>query len=114
MARCEDESRLWYSFLGHVNFKVMRLMSTTNMVLGMPAIQPEEVCTACLMSKKTRKTFPSQLNFIATAPLELIHSDLCGPLLACTPKGNKCNFVLTDDYSHVMWTFLLKNKSEIF
>lgn len=83
------------------------------MVLGMPTIkQPNEVCIGCLMSKQTRRPFPSQSKFTATAPLELVHGDLCGPISTCTPGGNKYIFVLIDDFSRVMWTYLLKNKSE--
>lgn len=64
------------------------------------------------MSKQTRRPFPSQSKFTATAPLELVHGDLCGPISTCTPGGNKYIFVLIDDFSRVMWTYLLKNKSE--
>lgn len=113
MTRCDNESWLWHSRLGHVNFKAMKLMSSTNMVHGMPIInKPDDVCTRCLMSKKVRKKFPSQSNFAATAPLELVHGDLCGPITPCTPRGNKYIFVLIDDFYRVMWTYLLKNKSE--
>ncbi|XP_074363905.1 uncharacterized protein LOC141704579, partial [Apium graveolens] len=86
IARCENENWLWHSRLGHVNFKAMKLMSSTNMVHGMPAInQPDEICTGCLMSKQIRKMFPNQSKFSATIPLELVHGDLCGPITPCTP-----------------------------
>lgn len=52
LAKCEGDSWLWHARLGHLNFKAMKLMSTNNMVLGMPAVkQPDEVCAGCLMSK---------------------------------------------------------------
>lgn len=90
-------------------------MSTTNMVYGMPAInQPKDVCIGCLMLKQTRKTFSNQSKFSATEPLELVHGDLYGPITPCTPGGDKYIFVLIDDFSRVMWTYLLKNKSEAF
>lgn len=113
--RYDNENWLWHSRLGHVNFKSLKLMSTTNMVYGMSKIQqPSEVCTGCLMSKRTRKTFPQQSTFTAKKALELVHCDLCGPISPCTPGDNKYILVLIDDFSRVMWTYLLKNKGEIF
>lgn len=93
----------------------MKLVSETEMVYGMPKIgQPDKVCTGCLMSKQTRKAFPRQTNFSSKKPLELVHGDLCGPITASTPGGNKYIFLLVDDYSRVMWVYLLKNKHETF
>lgn len=100
---------------GHVNFKAMKLMSETNMVQGLPKItHPKEVCTGCLMSKQTRSAFPSQSSYPAKKVLELVHGDLCGPLSPSTAAGNRYMFLLVDDYSRVMWAYLLNDKSEAF
>lgn len=48
----ESENWIWHSRLGHVNFKAMNLMTTTNMVRGMLKIsQPGEACTRCVIAK---------------------------------------------------------------
>lgn len=110
-----DKSKLWHSRMGHVNYGAMKLMSSNKMVHGMPEInQPDEVCVGCLMSKQTRQGFPKQVNFSAKGILELVHADLCGPITPDTSGGNKYVFMLIDDYSRVMWTYLLKEKSEAF
>ncbi|XP_074328344.1 uncharacterized protein LOC141666249 [Apium graveolens] len=44
--------------------------------------------------------------------LEKIHGDLCGLITPITPRGNIYIFVLIDDYTRIMWTYLLKDKSE--
>lgn len=41
--------------------------------------------------------------------LELVHSDLCGPLLILLGK-NKYFAVFVDDYSRYTWVYLLKQK----
>ena len=46
--------------------------------------------------------------------LELLHSDLCGPITPSTLAGNRYIFVVIDDHSRYMWTMLLKQKSEAF
>lgn len=115
MSRCNNKNWLWHSRLGHVNFKALQQMSTLNMVYGLPQIdQPDEICSRCLMAKQTRKGFLQKSEFHAVKPLELIHGDLCGPITSCTPAGNRYIFLLVDDYSRVMWIYLLKSKNDAF
>eukprot|EP00955_Chlamydomonas_euryale_P030021 316639-Chlamydomonas_euryale.AAC.1 len=42
---------------------------------------PSQQCRSCLLGKFTRDPFPASAK--ATAPLQRLHSDLCGPL----PEG---------------------------
>lgn len=85
------------------------------MVQGMPEIKAQyEICSGCLMAKKTRKPFPSQACYIARRALELVHGDLCGPITPMTPAGNKYFLLLVDDYSSVMCDYMLTSKDEAF
>ncbi|XP_074373452.1 uncharacterized protein LOC141713776 [Apium graveolens] len=82
---------------------------------GLPNLNhTKEVCTGCLMSKQTKKSYPLQSNYSATKVLELVHGDLCGPVTPSTKVGSKYVFLLVDDYSRVMWAYLLKSKDEAF
>ncbi|XP_074361102.1 uncharacterized protein LOC141701320 [Apium graveolens] len=97
-------SWLWHSRLGYVNFQSLTLMQSNQMVEGLPNFaQPKGVCADCLMSKKVRKSFPSQSKFYAIRILELIHCDLCGPISPETLGGNKYFVLLVDEYSRIMW-----------
>lgn len=81
MTKQDEVWRLWHVRLGHVNYQTLNLMSKHRMVNGMPRIaQSMTVCTGCLMSKKTRKQFPTKANYTAKMALDLIHGDLCGPI----------------------------------
>lgn len=114
-SKSEEVSLLWHARLGHVNFKSMELMIKDKMVYGMPpVVQPREICSGCLMSKQTRKPFPSKASYTASKVLELVHGDLCGPIEPATAGGNKYFFLLVDDFSRVMWVYLLKSKDEAF
>lgn len=75
-------------------------------------VQPRELCTGCLMSKQARKHVPTRANFSASKVLELVHGDLCGPITPETASGKKYIFLLVDDFSRVMWVYLLKAKGE--
>lgn len=106
---------LWHSRLGHVNFNAMVQMASKEMVHGLPKLShPKQVCTGCLMSKQVKKAYPQQSNYSAKKVLELVHGDLCGPITPSTKGGCKYVFLLVDDYSRVMWAYLLKSKDEAF
>lgn len=115
LSRLDAVSRLWHDRMGHVNYQALSLMSRENMVKGIPKIvQPKETCTGCLMAKQTRKSVPSRSSFSASKTLELVHADLCGPIIPDTASGNKYFLLIVDDYSRVMWVYLLRSKSDAF
>lgn len=106
---------LWHSRLGHVNFNAMQELASKQMVHGLPKLQHlKDVCSGYLMSKQTRRSFPSKPDYSASRALELVHGDLCGPISPSTVAGNRYVFLLVDDFSRVMWAYLLKSKDETF
>lgn len=113
LSKAEEKTWLWHARLGHVNFQAMQLMSKNGMAYGVPEFcKPKEVCKGCLLSKQTRKSFPAKTEFVAKGALELIHADLCGPITPATPAGNRYFLLLVDDFSRMMWVFMLKRKTE--
>lgn len=44
--------------------------------------------------------------------LKLVHADLCGPISPETKAGNKYFLLLVDDFSRLMWIYIMKNKDE--
>jgi transposase InsO family protein len=47
-------------------------------------------------------------------PLELVHTDLCGPTRTQTLKGESYFMLLIDDYTRMTWVTFLKEKYEAF
>ena len=46
--------------------------------------------------------------------LELVHSDLCGPIKPATAGGNRYFLLMVDDHSRFMWIEVIKSKDEAF
>lgn len=114
-AKITNDAWKWHARMGHVNFDSLRKMSSKRMVLGLPHLEQEnQFCESCLVGKQTRTSFPQATSYRATRMLELVHADLCGPISPPTIGGNRYIFVLIDDFSRYMWSFLLKEKSEVF
>lgn len=105
-------SSRWHARLGHVNTDTIKTMINKELVVGLPDISVEkETCVSCLLGKQARKPFPQATSYRATHPLELVHGDLCGPIIPSTPGQKRYIFVLIDDFSRYMWIILLKEKS---
>ena len=45
-------------------------------------------------------------------PLELVHTDLAGPIEPMSKEGFRYSIAFTDDYSGVVFVYFLKNKSD--
>ena len=111
----KDNSWLWHLRLGHLNFDSLKLMSSKSMVKGMPPInQPNQLCEGCLLGKHSRNAFPKESMTRAKGPLQLIHADLCGPIIPSSFGKNKYFLLFIDDFSRKTWVYFLKEKSEAF
>uniref|UniRef100_A0A2N9FJV4 Uncharacterized protein n=1 Tax=Fagus sylvatica TaxID=28930 RepID=A0A2N9FJV4_FAGSY len=67
--------------LGHLNFGGLKLLAKTKMVRGLPSIEhPNQLCEGCLFGKQSRKSFPKEASTRANKPLQLVHTDVCGPI----------------------------------
>jgi hypothetical protein len=85
------------------------------MVKGLPDLkEAEEKCVDCLTGKQSRESIPKQAVWRASHKLELIHSDICGPITPQSNGGNRYFITFTDDLSRKTWTYFLKEKSEAF
>jgi transposase InsO family protein len=67
-----------------------------------------------LTGKQHRETIPKQANWRASQKLELVHSDICGPINPKSNGGNRYFITFTDDYSRKTWTYFLQDKSSAF
>ncbi|GJV79507.1 retrovirus-related pol polyprotein from transposon TNT 1-94 [Tanacetum coccineum] len=66
---------------GHLNFGDLRLLSLKEMVKGLDQIDhPNQVCEGCLLRKHARSLFLKESTSRAKEPLQLIHTDLYGPI----------------------------------
>ena len=63
-----------------------------------------------MAGKQRRIPFPLNLMYWADKPLELLHGDLCGPIMPTTLGGNQYFLLLVDDHSRYMLIRLLKMK----
>jgi hypothetical protein len=108
-------SELWHRHLAHLNYQYLYNLSQRQMVKGLPPLpRLQHSCEACILGKQHRNPFPTASSTPTSRPLELIHSDLCGPLPQKSLTGSRYILTFTDDYSHYSWVYFLSAKSETF
>lgn len=71
-----------------------------------------EVCECCIKGKLSRNPIPKKAATRAASVLELVHTDLCGPVQNATPSGKRYFMTMIDDYSRFTEVYFLKHKSE--
>ena len=107
---------LWHQRFGHLNVNDLKKLSSDNIVEGLSidAKALEEPCEGCILGKQARYPFPKKSQSKTHELLELIHSDVCGPMNVASVGGSLYFVTFTDDYSGYAKVFMLKNKSEVF
>lgn len=108
-----DDAYIWHRRLGHLSYG--KMCSLKKRECGV-IFNDDEVsiknCEVCAYGKQTRKSFKNSESTTEGA-LELIHSDLMGPME--TPSIGKARFILTfiDDFSRKVFVYFLKTKDEV-
>lgn len=64
-------------------------------------------------TSKTHKNFGDQRKR-ATRPLEIIHTDVCGPITPETWDRNRYFVTFLDDYTNYVEVYLMEEKGEVF
>ena len=99
---------LWHARLGHPNHTVLRQI-LRSFSFSCDKLD-EHSCEACRLGKHVRLPF-SASSSVSTFPFQLLHSDVwTSPVASNT--GYLYYLVILDDYSHYVWTFPLRRKSD--
>jgi hypothetical protein len=75
----ESPCELWHRKLAHLNYKALPYVRKA--ITGLPEfkVDHEGVCNGCAQGKNIKNPFPKS-DSKAEGVLELIHSDVCGPM----------------------------------
>ena len=85
------------------------------MVTGLPPLpllQP--TCEPCILGKQHRTAIPKLSATPISSILQLVHSDLCGPLPHKSLTGSRYILRFIDHFSRFSWVYFLNTKSKTF
>src|SRR4051812_5662973 len=98
--------------LAHISEKRMKKLHGDGLLTSFN-FESYETCQACLLGKMTKLPF-SGLPETATDLLELIHSDVCGPMSTTARGGYHYFNNFTDDFNRYGYVYLMKHNSKTF
>ncbi|GJZ27481.1 retrovirus-related pol polyprotein from transposon TNT 1-94 [Tanacetum coccineum] len=111
----DEKVSLWHLRFGHLHPDGLKFLAKRNMVHGLPNIEfTNKFCEECVIGKQTRCSFPKKTEYRATNILELIHTDICGPISPESFSGKWYFITFIDDYLRKTWVYFLKEKLEAF
>ena len=77
----EDKASLWHLRFDHLHHGGLKESAKKNMMHGLPNMVFEgKICEECVLNKHARTSIQKKAEFWAKQPLELIHTDICGPI----------------------------------
>jgi hypothetical protein len=96
-----DEGQLWHERLGHISAERLRRLGIEH---------APDTCNFCLLGKQTHQPFQTNKEQ-SNLPLELVYSDICGPI-SPTSIGNSRYFIsFIDDCTRYCWIYPIPDKS---
>lgn len=101
---------LWHRRLGHLNYTYMKNLRCIKDLHISKNLNDK--CVVCVKGKQCIQPFKNVGNR-ATRFLELIHSDVCGPMETVSLGGARYFVTFIDDFSHKVFVYMLKSKGEV-
>jgi hypothetical protein len=93
----ENPCELWNKILAHINYKALSYVCKVVTSLPELKVDHEGVCDGCTQGKNIKNPFQKRDNKVGV--LELIHSDVCGPMPSSSINGYVYYVSFIDDYS---------------
>ena len=108
-------NHLWHCRYGHLSFGGLKTLQQKQMVHGLPQLQYSNLlCEDCMLGKQHRSSFPQASMWRTSHPLQLIHSDICGPINPISNSHKRYVLTFIDDFSQKLLVFFLAEKSNTF
>ena len=110
-----DDVWLWHKRLCHVHLDNLISISNMKRVRGLPKLKKLDniICKQCQLGKMVKLSFKSKA-YTSKEILEIVHTDLFGPIDMQSYKGDKYIMLFVDDYSRMMIVMFLKKNFDAF
>ncbi|KAF1332328.1 Integrase catalytic core protein, partial [Globisporangium splendens] len=110
-----SKSYLWHLRLGHIGHGGLDAIVKQKLGVGIDiaSVSKWELCSGCALGKQTRVNFQSTAPERAKNMLDVVHSDVCGPMQTATFSDKRYFVTFIDDKSRFCVVFLLRSKSEV-
>ena len=107
----DNAMELWHKRLGHMSEKGLSVLSK-EAIPGISGLHLQK-CVHCFAGKQHRVSFKSSVPSRKPEILDLVHSDVCGPMKTRSLGGALYFVTFIDDHSRKLWVFTMKTKDQV-
>lgn len=104
-------TKLWHQRLAHPSNNVLKKMLNSKKLSKFEKF--DELCKSCLEAKHAHFPFSNHFTLHSKRVLELVHSDVCGPISPYTFNDSRYFVSFINDFTHYACIYLITNKSEV-
>nr|GMC73988.1 Retrovirus-related Pol polyprotein from transposon TNT 1-94 [Ipomoea batatas] len=109
----EQHHILWHKRLWHFHHAGLIHMQKHNLVRGVTLLEDKLAdCVACQYGKQVKQSFLKSARRV-THKLQLVYTDVCGPMRTPTLNDSKYYIAFIDDYTRYCSIYFVKFKSKI-
>ena len=108
----DTSPNLWHKKLAHMSEKGLQLLAKQSLI-SMVKDKSSKPCDYCSFGKQHRVLFQKN-STQKLEKLELVYSNVCGPMEVDSLGGNKYFVTFIDDASRKTWVYLLHTKGKVF
>ena len=110
--KTKSKINLWHQRLGHVNVRQIHQLTENSTGIDLPPNEEPSFCEACVKGKMHCLPHHPLREVKSTERLQLVYTDVCGPMQTLSHGGSRYFITFTGDYSRYCQTYFLKRKSE--
>lgn len=108
----EESLNLWHARLGHLGHQNVKKLARLSKGMDLSkAVVNKEPCEPCAVKKSKRASHKAHIR-PGKGPLDLIHSDICGPITPRGRHGGKFFITFMDDWDKRSEAEIIERKSE--
>lgn len=97
----KDCQHSWHRRLGHIDPEVLKDIKRSDLATGIKVVDCgiHLTCEFCIQGKMCRPSFPKVAEKVSKNVLDIIHTDVCGPMDVVTQGGCRYYMSMIDDHS---------------
>lgn len=101
--------------MGHSNGEALHLLPKRLLVKDLPVLHEcKGLCGACQLGNMRKLPFPTDGAWRASKKLELVHTDVCGPMKTLSLDESKYFILFIDDFTRMTLIYFMKERSQVF
>jgi hypothetical protein len=83
----DEGAMFWHERLGHLNMASLKELDAMVDDMNLKEVSLHHVCDGCIKGKHKKMSFPKDEATRASQLLEIVHTDVCGPMMTTSHGG---------------------------